>query len=150
MKYHTHITSIKRTPWLKGQIHVLVSAEVGQQPCNFRASAQDFCCEQWLPNFPTRFFLYCHVSKCFTNSTFTHRASLQYLVCVTPFYRAEKKQPNACSFHCLLMLNFRHLKLNLQNMLGSQYNSSDFAAAEQPAFLHIHPTRCKCVWEILI
>lgn len=149
MKYHTRITSIERTPWLKGQIHVLVSAEVGQQPCNFRASAQDFRCEQWLSNFPTRSFLYRHVSKCFTNSTFTCRASLQYLVCITPFYRAEKRQPNGHSFHCLLMLNFRHLKLNFQSMLGSQHNPSDFAA-EQPPFLHIHPTRHKRVWEILL
>lgn len=142
MKCHIHITSIKRIPWLKGQIHALVSAEVGQ-PCNFRASAQNFCCEQWLSNFPTRLVLYCLIFKWFTNNTFTFRASLQYLACITPLYRGENKDegpqfplpPDA-----LLQTPYAEFS---EHLLSSQYGSIDFAAAKH-SLLHIHhPMRLK-------
>lgn len=145
MKCHTCITSIKRIPGLKGHIHVLVSAEVGQ-PYNF-SFLKDFCCEQWLSNFPTRIFLYHHISKLFANNTFICRAFLQYLACITPLYRGKNRQDTCPQFplppDTLLQTPYAVFS---EHLLSSQYNSIGFADAEHPALLHIRPMRLKCVW----
>lgn len=80
MKCHTHITSIKRIPGLKGsdpRVSNCWTRTVLQFQLRIAVENTDF------PIFPQDFSYITMYLKCFADHTFTFRASPQYFVCIT-------------------------------------------------------------------
>lgn len=133
MKCHTHITSIKRIPRLKGQIHVSKRwGRTALQLQKFSISVVN-----------TDFLIFPHEFSNIAIHLSALQAILWYLqhLCsiwhLSQHFTGEKTHWWMPSFHCLQMFNFRYLILNFQNVFRTVQLRLAFPAAEHTPFLHI-------------